>query len=80
MKKIIFTACFVFTALFCSNSFSQEIKETPIVNKDPDKLVILWTSGDKEVAMNMILCMEKIPTTQDYGQIWKLSYGDHLQN
>lgn len=67
MKQLITATCLFLTALFCSASFSQEINHQPIVNKDPEKLVILWTSGDKEVAMNAVLMYGK--NSFDFG-LW----------
>lgn len=67
MKQIIVTTCFVFTTLFCSAALAEKPNHLPMVNKDPEKLVILWTSGDKEVAMNMVLMYGK--NSYDFG-LW----------
>jgi len=53
---IILTACFVFMG---TNAFSQNVvKDTTnakqSIIKDKEKLVVVWTSGDRDVALKMV--------------------------
>ncbi len=66
-KKTTLAAYFIFLTLFSFNAFAQGTKPVPIINKDPEKLVIVWTSGDREIAMNMVLMFAK--NSYDFG-LW----------
>ncbi len=59
LKKIltiVLAVCFVFIG---TNAFSQNVKKDTTnteqsVIKDSEKLVVVWTSGDREVALKMV--------------------------
>lgn len=67
MKKTILATYFIFSTFLSFAAFAQEAQQVPIINKDPEKLVIVWTTGDKEVAMNMVLMFGK--NSYDFG-LW----------
>ncbi|MFC2134183.1 DsrE family protein [Bacteroidota bacterium] len=53
--KKVFVLTFIFTLLLSSaNLFAQEETAEKKELKPEEKLVVLWTSGDKDVAMKMV--------------------------
>ena len=59
MKKILLSILITFCIITFSNqsSFSQDnivSSENPTHISDKDKLVVVWTSGDREVALKMV--------------------------
>ncbi len=49
---ILGVLCFVLTTNACTQEQSTDIKDS--VANEPSKLVVVWTSGDREVALKMV--------------------------
>lgn len=61
MKKWIYSFLLITISFLTSNEMgaqdmitNQEKESTSNIMEEKDKLVVVWTSGDKEVAMNMV--------------------------